>query len=62
MFHFVKIDDYLNFLTDKKVKDFVAINFRRYSRSISEEKNLRKAPKSLYAFPIISDEVEKFVR
>ena len=62
MLHFVKIDDYLNFLTDKEVKDFVSASFRRYSRSISEEKNLRKAPKSLYIFLIISHEVEKFVR
>ena len=40
MLHFVKTDDYLNFLTDKEVKDFVSASFRRYSRSISEEKNL----------------------
>ena len=29
-----KTDDYLKLLTDDEVKDFVAINFREYSKSI----------------------------
>ena len=35
-----KNDDYLKILTDEEVKDFVAINFSEYCKSISEEKNL----------------------
>ena len=37
MLYFLKIDDYLEILTDEEVKDFVAITF---SESISEEQNL----------------------
>ena len=49
-------------MTDEKVKDFVAINFREYFKSISEEQNLRKATKSLYIFLTTPAEVEKYVK
>ena len=50
MLYITKIDDYLKILTDKEVKDFVAINFRKYFKStteklysrLSEEKTLEK--------------------
>ena len=45
-----KIDYYLKILTDEKVKDFVAINFSEYFKSIREDENLRKVAKSLYIF------------
>ena len=35
-----KIDDYLKILTDEKVRDFVAINFSEYFKSVREEENL----------------------
>ena len=47
MMYIPKIDDYLEILTDKEVKDFVAISF---SESIKEEQDLRKVAKSLYFF------------
>ena len=56
MLYILKTDDYLKILTDEEVKDFVAINFSEYVKSIleklysklSEEQNLRKVVKSLY--------------
>ena len=35
-----KIDDYLEILTDKEVKDFADINFSEYCKHIREEQNL----------------------
>ena len=52
-----RVDDYLEILTDEEVKDFVAINFSEFFKSIREEKNLRKVAKSLYIFLTTSDEV-----
>ena len=43
MFYIPKIDDYLNILTDKEVKDFVAITFSEYCKSTREEQNLTKS-------------------
>ena len=57
-----KIDDYLKILTDEEVKDFVAIDFREYFKSIREEQNLRKVAKSLYTSLTTPDEVEKYVQ
>ena len=37
MLYVPKIDDYLKILTDEKVKDFVAINFSEYFKSIRVE-------------------------
>ena len=37
MLYIPKIDDYLEILTDDEVKDFVAINFNEYSKSIREK-------------------------
>ena len=35
-----KIDDYLEILTDKEVRDFVAINFSEYFQSRREQKKM----------------------
>ena len=37
MLHIPRIHDYLKILTDKEVKDFLAIQFREYFRFIREE-------------------------
>ena len=47
MLYIPKIDDYLKFLTDEEVKDFIAINFSEYFKPVKEEQNLRKVVKSL---------------
>ena len=65
-----KIDVYLKILTNKVVKDFVAINFREYFKSawekfyskLSEEQNLRKVAESLYIFLTAPDELEKYAK
>ena len=62
MLHIPKIDNYLEILTDKEVKTFVAINFSEYFKSNREEKNLRKLATSLYTFLKTHDEVEKYVQ
>ena len=62
MLYIPKINDYLKILTDEEDKDFVAINFSKYFKSIREEQNLGKAAKSLYIFLITPDEVEKYVQ
>ena len=58
MLYVPKIGDYLKILTDEELKDFIAINFSEYCKSIRKELNLRKAAKSLYIFLTTSDEVE----
>ena len=50
MMYIQKIDECLEILTDEKVKEFAAINFSEYFKSIEEEQNLRKVAKSLYFF------------
>ena len=37
MLYIPKIDDYLEVLSHEEVKDFVAINFSKYLKSIREE-------------------------
>ena len=59
MLYIPTIDDYLEILTDEEVKDFVAINFSKYFRSIREEQNIKKFAKSLYIFLTTPDKVEK---
>ena len=49
-------------MTDEEEKDFVAITFSEYFKSIREEENLRKAVKSLYIFLTTFHEVEKYVQ
>ena len=61
MLYIPKINDYLKILTDKEVKDFLAINFSEYFKSIRVELNLRKVAKSLYFFLKAPDEVEIYV-
>ena len=61
MLYISKIDDYyLEVLTDKKLKDFVAVNFNEYYKSIGEKKCLRKVAKSLYIFLTTTNELEKY--
>ena len=45
-------------MTNKKVKDFLVINFSEYFKSITEE----QVAKSLYIFLSTPDEVEKYVQ
>ena len=45
MLYIPNIDDYLEILTDKDVKNFVAMNFSKHFKSINEELKLRKSPK-----------------
>ena len=69
MLYIPKIDDYLKILTDNEVKDFVAINFSEYFKSIRKnfyftlrkKQNLRKVAESLYIFLTTPDEVENYV-
>ena len=37
MLYISKIDDYLEILTDEKVKDFVIVNFSEYFKSAKEK-------------------------
>ena len=62
MLYISKIDDYLKILTDEKVKDFVAINFSEYFKTIRKEQNLKKVAESLFFFLTPPDEVEKYVQ
>ena len=57
-------------MTDEEVKDFVAINFSEYFKSVreklfsklNEEQNLRKVAILLYIFLSTPDKVEKYVQ
>ena len=49
-------------MTDEDAKDFVAINFSEYFKSIRQEQNLRKVSKSLYIFLTTPDEIEKYMQ
>ena len=42
MLYIPKIDDHSKVVTDEEVKEFVAINFSEYFKSITEEKILEK--------------------
>ena len=42
MLYIPKIDDYLKILIDEEAKDFLAINYSEYFKSIKEEQNIRK--------------------
>ena len=57
-----KIDDYLKVLTVEEVKDFVAISFSEYFKSVREEQNLRKVAKSRYIFLTTPDEKKKYMQ
>ena len=60
MLYIPKIDDYLKILTDEDVKDFIAIDFSEYFKSIRKEQNYRKVARSLVL--TTPDEVEKYVQ
>ena len=62
MFYIPKINDFLEILTNEEKKDFVAIKFSEYFKSIREEQNLRKTAKSLYIFLTITNEVERYAK
>ena len=62
MLYTPKIDDCLEILTDKEVKDFVAKTFGEYFKSTREEQNISKVAKSLYIFLTIPNEVETHVQ
>ena len=49
-------------MTDEEVKDFVAINFCEYFKSVRKKQNLRIVVKSLYIFLTTPDEVEKYLQ
>ena len=61
MLYIPKINDYLEILTDEEVKDFVAISFSEYFKTIRGEENLRKVAKSLYIFLMTPDKVQSNV-
>ena len=48
MMYIPMINDYLEIVTHKKVKDFLFINVYEYFKSISEKQNLRNVEKSLF--------------
>ena len=60
MLYIPKIDNYLKFLTDEEVIDFVALNYSEYFKSMKEEQNLQKAAKLFYIFLTTTAEVEKY--
>ena len=60
MLHIPKTDDDLKILTDEEVKDFVAITYSEYFKSIKEEQNLRKVAKLLHIFLTKPDKVENY--
>ena len=62
MLYNLKIDVYLKILTDEEVKDFEAINFNEYFKSVREEQNIGKNFKPVYILLTTSDEVEKYVQ
>ena len=62
MLYVPKIDDYLKILTDDEVKDFIAINFSEYFKSITKEPNRTKVDKLLYFSLKTPDKVEKHVQ
>ena len=70
MLYIPKINDYLIFLTDEELKDFVAVNFGEYFKStreklyskLIEEQNVRKVAESIYIFLTTPDKVEKYAK
>ena len=62
MLYIPKLDGYLEILTDEEVKDFVAINFSKYFKSIREKQILTNIAKLLYIFLTTPDEVENYVQ
>ena len=62
MLYIPKIDDYLETFNDEDVKNFVAIYFSEYFKTVREEKNVRKVAKLLYIFLTTPDDVEKYLQ
>ena len=70
MLYIPEISDYLKFLTNDRVKDFLVINFREYFKSKieklcskpSKQQNQKKIVKLFYSFLTAPDEVENMLR
>ena len=70
MLYIPEISDYLKFLTNDRVKDFLVINFREYFKSkieklcskLSKQQNQKKIVKFLYILLAAPDEVENTLR
>ena len=62
MSYIPKIDEYLEILTYEAEKDFAAINFSQYFKSIRKEQNLRKVARSLDIFLATPHELEKHLQ
>ena len=70
MLYIPEISDYLKFLTNDRVKDFLVINFHEYFKSkieklcskLSKQQNQKKIVKLLYIFLAAPDEVENTLR
>ena len=62
MFYIPKTDGCLKTVTHEEGKNFVAINYSEYFKSVKEEQNLRKVVKWLYIFLVTPDEGEKYVQ
>ena len=62
MLYIPKIDDHLKILTKEEMKDFVAINFAKYFKSVKEEENFGKVAKWCCIFPRTPDELKKYVQ
>ena len=70
MLYIPEISDYLKFLTNDRVKNFLVINFREYFKSkieklcskLSKQQNQKKIVKFLYIFLAAPDEVENTLR
>ena len=62
MLYISKIDDYLEILTHEEVRNFVAINFGKYCKSIKEKQNPEKVAKLIYIFLTTPDEVEIYLQ
>ena len=50
MLYIPKIDNHLKILTKEEMKDFVAINFAKYFKSIKEEENFGKLLNRVVSF------------
>ena len=50
MLYIPKIDNHLKILTKEEMKDFVAINFAEYFKSIKEEENFGKLLNRVVSF------------
>ena len=62
MLYIPKINGYLKILAEEEVKDFAAIIFTEYFKTIKEEQYLRKVAKLLDIYLATPHEVEKYAQ